>query len=528
MINTSLKTFDLFQISIPISYKNNYIYQSNLGGILTIISFLFIITYSLIKLSILFDRTSYTLTTNEYHDLGSSINLTSTPLLIQLLDKTGNVMEYDTKIFSFSASYIQTIIENINGVSKRITKQTNLEIERCDKLKKIIPGLDNFYEYNLTQFMCIKPNQSIILYGIVDDLNNDYKSLKITINKCRGNNCYNSKIVENIMENSIFTVSYLGYVTGFSSNLIGKNIINNVYTKYVTLSENLIKKVTYGFDKCKLILYDNMINNNKVEYNYFSYHDFYSDYFIQNNTDSLYPPAYFYFTYSGHIIEYTKKINGLGSIFLNICTILNIVVLIGRNINNYYANKILISDIYLNFLMKNGRVHKLSKDYDKKEKSASIDEFLNKSVNNNIIIGNKKNVNNTNNMNVFNLMNNNSFKKFNFLNNNKINKKHLDYKISKSDIIKFYFYPYCLMKKNSRLYQIKEQISIIFSIENFYEFLKLSSSSRNMLNEQILKYISNENYGKTVSKDNELRSDINLANLNKNNDELRLDSNNLK
>ena len=462
MINcASLKAFDLFKINIPISYKNNHSYQSNLGGILTIISFLIIIIYSLTEISILFDRSAFTITSNEYHDLGGNIDLTSTPILLQLLDKTGKVMEYDTKLFSFIAIYNQAILENINGEIKRISKRINLEIERCDKLKKIMPALDNFSNYNLTNFMCIKPNESLILFGMSDDINNNYKSLEIKINKCGGNNCYNSKIVENILENSIFTVSYLGYATNFTDNIIRKNIVYKIYRKYVTLQQSLIKKISYGFNKCKLTLYDNMIINHKLEFNYFEYQDFFEDFFIPNISNNDYTLAYFYFTYNGLMTEYTKKINGLGSVILNICTIFNIIILITRNINDYYGYKILFSDIYLNFLIKNGRLRKLAKSFDKKDESVSIQELLNKSNNN--VIGNKSNSHNlmNNNNHLINYRKNNSLIGFNFLKNNKTNKRQCDYIFSRSDIFKFYFYPYCLVKKNKKLYQIKEQISTI-------------------------------------------------------------------
>ena len=523
----SLKTFDLFQITVPISYKNNYTYQSNLGGILTIISFLIIIIYSLIKISILFDRTVFNILSTEYHDLGGSIDLTSTPILLQLLDKTGNGMEYDTKLYSFSVTYYETIFEDISGEMKRTNKQTKLEIERCDKLKKFIPALGNFSNYDLTKFMCIKPNQSIILYGMSDDLNSNYKSLGIKIDKCKGNNCYNSKLIEEIMENSIFTVSYLGYATNFTNVIIRKNIVNKIYTKHVTLSQNLIKKITFGFSKCKLILYDNMIINHKIEFNYFAYKNFFEDFFIQNNTNS-YTLAYFYFNYNGFMVEHTKKINGLGSVILNICTIFNIVVLIFRNINNYYGTKLLFSDIYLNFLLKNGRLQKMTKIPSKKEVNASINRLLDKSFNNNLIVGNKSNNNIDNNINLVNFRNYSSFKEFNSLDKNKINKKKSDYFISRSDLLKFYFYPYCLMKRNKKLSQIKEQINVIFSIENFFSILQISNSSHNVLYEQILKYISSENYRKTVSKDNELRSNINLKSLLKNDNELHLEHSELK
>ena len=523
MINyTHLKTFDLFQTAIPISYKNNHIYKSNLGGILTIISFLIIFIYSLIEISILFDRSAFTIVSNEYHDLGGSIDFTLTPILLQLLDKTGNVMEYDIKLFSFSAIYNQFILENIDGEIKRINKKINLEIERCDLLKKIFPALDNFSNYNLTKYMCIKPNQSLILFGISDDLNNNYKSLEIKINKCEGNNCYNSKIMEDLIENSIFTVSYLGYATNFTDNIIQKNIVYKVYRKYVTLSHTLIKKINYGFNKCKLTLYDNMIISNKIEFDYFSYQNFFEDFFIPNISNNDSSLAYFNFNYNGLITEFKKEINGLGSVILNICTFFNIIVLIARNINNYYGNKILFSDIYFNFLLKNGRLRSLSKTFDKKEESVLIKELLNKSIKNNNLIVDNSNSNIVNNINLFNYRNNNSLKRFNFL-NSKITKKQFDYNISRKDILKFYFYPYCLMKKNKKLFQIKEQISILFSIENFFDVLQVSNSSGNAFYEQILKYVLNENYGKTVSRDNVFKSDINLKNLFKNDNEFQCD-----
>ena len=503
----NLKTFDLFQIAVPISYKNSYAYHSNIGGILTIIVFVIIITYSLIKLGNLLDRSAFTITSNQYHDVGGSINLTSTPILLQLLDKTGNELEYDTKLFYFNATYIQTIFENINGKEKRMNKQINLEIERCDKLKKNFSALENFSNYNLTQFMCIKPNQSIILFGMSDDLNSNYKTLQIKINKCIGNNCYDSKIVENIMENSIFTVTYLGQTTDFTNVIIRKNVINKIYTKYVTLSQSLLKRISYGFSGCKLTVYDNIIINHKIEFNYFAYQNSFSDFFIQNMTTSC-TLAYFYFNYNGFIIEHTKKISGLGSIFLNICTVFNVVVLVAKNINNYYGNKILFSDIYLNFLVKNGRLRKLAKDFtEKKAENASINGLLSKSIKNNVIIGNRNNNDVINNINLISCRNNNSFKVFNLLDKNKINKKKFDNVYSKIDMFKFYLFPYCLMEKDKKLYQIKEKVNIIFSIENFIDIL-ISNSSQNTLYEQILYYVSNENYGKNPSRDN--RSNTNL------------------
>ena len=54
MDNTlSFKNFDFFGVPIPISYKNNYLYKTNVGATLTIISSIIIIIYTLLQISTL-------------------------------------------------------------------------------------------------------------------------------------------------------------------------------------------------------------------------------------------------------------------------------------------------------------------------------------------------------------------------------------------------------------------------------------------------------------------------------------------
>ena len=68
-------------------------------------------------------------------------------------------------------------------------------------------------------------------------INNNYKNLEIKINKCIWYNCYNSKIVENIIENSICIVWNLDYATNFTANIVQKNIVNKIHRKYVSFNK---------------------------------------------------------------------------------------------------------------------------------------------------------------------------------------------------------------------------------------------------------------------------------------------------
>ena len=116
----NFKNFDLFGVPIPISYENNYLYKTKVGATLTIISFIIIVIYTLLQISTLLDRSSYTVSTSESQDLRGKIDLSSTPIMFQLLDLLWNPVEYDPKLFAFTVTYTETIFQIIDGEKKRI------------------------------------------------------------------------------------------------------------------------------------------------------------------------------------------------------------------------------------------------------------------------------------------------------------------------------------------------------------------------------------------------------------------------
>ena len=259
MLHLVLKIFIFFKVHIPISYENNYLYKTNIGAALTIISTIIIVSYILYHICILLDRSSYTIITSETQDLTGEIDLSNTPIMFQLLDKLWNPVDYDPKVFTFTVIYIEGIFQNIDGISKRITNLKNLEIERCDKLKKKYKALNEFSEYNLTKYMCIKPNQNLILFGIAKDIHSDLKSLKIKLSKCNNktDECYSLDKINDLIKNRVFAITYLGYSTNFTNINNKKNVENKIYTNFINLSKYLRKTVINNFSKCKLNLFDN-------------------------------------------------------------------------------------------------------------------------------------------------------------------------------------------------------------------------------------------------------------------------------
>ena len=512
----NFKSIDLFGINIPISYENNYFYKTNVGATLTIISFIVIIFYTIFQISTLLDRSSYTVITSETQDPGGKIDLSNIPIMFQLLDLLWNPVEFDPKLFVLTVTFTEATFQTVDGEKKRVTNIKNLEIDRCDKLKKEFKILNEFSEYNLTKYICIKPNQNLSLYGSPDDVHNDLKSLAIRVSKCKNqlnDKCSDSNMINNLIENRIFAFTYLGYAANFSNINSNKNVEYKTYTNYIYLSKHFKKAVTYRFSECKLNLFDNFFVTYKTEINYFYQKEYVQDFtFIENITNYSDDLVRFDIIYSGYLTEYTKNIKGIGPIFSYIMATFNTVIIVARFINDYYGNKILLSDIFQFLKNKNINFRNLNKYKSSKENDISNNELIYKNpINNNYGSGPKKKL-------IFNV--NNSSKQI----NNPIpsikfrdKQKTSNYRHTKKDYLKFCIYPYCLIKRNQQLYNIKDDICSLFSVENILETIKSIGSLHSLKSEFYDQAIENKMIADNCSKmrefnDFESKSNIKIHN----------------
>ena len=209
----TFNNLDLLTIPISFSYKDKYLYRTFIGATLTIILAIIIVTYFLIKVIEIINKSSFSIIYNEFQNPKESINFTNVPILFGITDLIGNPRPLDQKIFDFSVilnEYIQNFDEN--GNSNMTHTETELEIERCDKLNDSI-DLSIYQDYGIkNNFKCIKPSQNIAIKGTYGDMKG-YRSLKIILKRCNNliENCYNDDYLESIFSNSRFVIAYLGY-----------------------------------------------------------------------------------------------------------------------------------------------------------------------------------------------------------------------------------------------------------------------------------------------------------------------------
>ena len=182
-LKSKYNNLDLLTIPISFSYKEKYLYRTFIGATLTIICAIIIVTYFMIKFIEIINKSSFTIISNEFQNPKESINFTNVPILFGITDLIGNPRPLDPKLFDFNVimnEYIQNFDEN--GNSNMSHTETNLEIERCDKLNNTI-DLSFYQDYGIrSNFKCIKPSQNISINGTYGEVYG-YRSLKIMLKR---------------------------------------------------------------------------------------------------------------------------------------------------------------------------------------------------------------------------------------------------------------------------------------------------------------------------------------------------------
>ena len=507
---TPYNNFDLLDIPISLSYNNQYLYRTFVGATLTIILFIIIITYFIYQFIQIFNKSSFSIISNEFQNPKESIDFTNVPILFGLTDDVGNPLQLDPKVakyFVILNEYRQQIDKKGNSNTQHI--QTILQTERCDKLKDSL-DLSLFHGYNISYFQCIKPSQNITINGSYGNISG-YKSLKINIKKCNNenDNCLNTNNIDSIISNSRFMVIYRGYKTNFY-DLDTKDIEQTIYSRSITLSPYFFKRVFYYMSLVKFNLYDNIFSNFKIETQYYINRGMIIENEpIKNESYDKDTLAYYSFVYDGNVVEYTKKVKQIIDAISYIGNLFNIMLTLFRIINNFFSNKILFIDIFYKFFFgdkfcrtktynfdvvnfrnlqeqKNKKIESNIERKNGRENTLTLNSLvLNKSINSinfnsNVFLENAGK--STKNISLLNLLSGRNYT--NKLKNKGIkryNNKSIEKE--KNDFIKntkyYYLCPICIIKNKKNLETllfVKNSICNCFSLETFIEFIKIEKA----------------------------------------------------
>ena len=341
-----LRRFDYLNVPTSLSFKNEYFYPTKLGAILTILLTLFILALIVYEIVTLSKKTSFTLISNQYTDLSQSIDFAKSPFLFEFTNHKGQIFDLDNKLFTLEAYNMEMKIElGKDGSKIRNITNTKLELVKCDK---IFLNKAEYSDLDLSRFICIKPGQNLTSYGLLGDMNNPFKGIRLYINKCNGPDCYDTDEIIKQLNNAKFIVTYLS----LSSNIFYLNsekITYQLYSKYFSISTNLLKKIMFSFDIGRFYLFNNVALKKNISIDYIIGNDYSIDIdldpksTIQNNEYTI---ATISFNYGGRVMETRKDVQMIFEAFSIIGNYFNIILTIFKVINSYFSNKILFVDIF--------------------------------------------------------------------------------------------------------------------------------------------------------------------------------------
>ena len=489
-----LKMVDIFESPITLSYNKRYLYETDLGGVLTIITFLIIFIYSIYNLADLIQGKNYTLISNESIDYKYKLDFSNVPFGFKLINSKGEDFPLDPSIYNYKI--ITTEYYFIQNSDEKIINyiEEDIEFDYCEKFI----GKNEFYNLlGISNLICIKPGQNLTMYGKFGDANG-FKGFRIYINRCNikseNNTCLDNEIVNKKLANMKFIFFYLGYEINHYSN--DKNVVHyKLFNGENGLSVNFMKKYYYKFQKAKYNLYNNIFLFTYKDSLNFYITDGYEFDFELDSSNSLAESdnslGYFAFNTNAIIIEYTKTLNSLWDIFSKIGGLFNIIVSISRMINSFVSKRILLLDINRHLIndyspvinkieikdiksifnnLEKERIHK--KDYIKNDNSSIginnkneklFESKLRREVSN-------KDISQENVANVayFPRKRKSRLKSFKTIKN-----------INKQSILWFYICPFLILQKLPKLNyyaQLEQNFNDCFSIENFLKMLEINKT----------------------------------------------------
>ena len=451
------ENLNIYGMPFSIRYKNKMTYTSKIGIILSIITILSISALIFYYFYQLITHSSFTvLLCNDKSKL-HSINLSNIPIMFSFLDLNSNLFLINQDIFSlsvwmknFSSIHNDFNVNQNNNNDITINNNNNyhihysrIELELCENsiYKTKYPDMK---KYDLSKFLCIKPNQKIELSGRHGDLIKGFKSLNIFFG-------YNENLVRNNLTNNltlykdfnkVINGSYLSiiYLSDVIDHYSYKNpIYQDFRNEIFQISKFYFKSFVYFFSSLTYMSDNGIFFNKYKNFTSFIFDHLNLDFVEKNNSESkmsfdnenytiILKISY---TCADYPITYYRHYLKIQNIFSNIGGCIDFVFIIFNYITIYFARKNLVVDITDN-LVCHFCIDDCSKNLNK------ISKFINNENSNKDFLFNSTlhrrslNLNNVHNYNLNKNINHN----FSILNDNTSNRIN-NRKISNSNIMRY-------------------------------------------------------------------------------------------
>ena len=284
-----IKKLDIFTIKSELRFKKKTDHQTILGGILTMILIILMIL-SLISFGseVIKKQLPETNIGEEYDIYPKQHEINSLNFGLAFGLQNSNVKHYiNNKIYKAHVyqDTLNRLRNETDGSIKLNFAKQEIPIEICSK--DHFPEKFHFYflKLDIKNLFCIAKNHTkYFLRGTFD--NDLFKSIKIVINECVGNNCESKDIIDKELFSGYFAMYYIDKIINPSSL---KSPFKEYPTDFFTAISNSVRKNTdYYFKRVKIISDEGFLLESKNTIEDINVKNFFEQYIFSKNNANFF------------------------------------------------------------------------------------------------------------------------------------------------------------------------------------------------------------------------------------------------
>ena len=230
-----LSKIDIFRVPILLRFKKSQHFSSNATKTLTIIFLIVGFLYFIYSIIELFSYTSFSIISNSKLN-NENIDLSNVPILLGITTENGESIPLNSSIKI--SSYLKIFKTKINEENKKIdiVEFIDIEMEYCN-ISSYIHKYKGIQNYNLSNYLCVKPNQHLSLMGRHRDFINGYSTINFFLKKLIDENDF--------LNNNFFSLIYLS--EAIDNDEKNNPIIKQFRSENFQITLNSYKKFFYSF-----------------------------------------------------------------------------------------------------------------------------------------------------------------------------------------------------------------------------------------------------------------------------------------
>jgi hypothetical protein len=341
-----LSKIDIFRVPILLRFNKSQHFSSNATKTLTIIFLIVGFLYFIYSIIELFSYTSFTIISNSKLNY-ENIDLSNVPILLGITTENGESIPLYSSIKI--SSYLKIFKTKINEENKKIdiVEFIDIEMEYCN-ISSYIHKYKDIQKYNLSNYLCVKPNQNLSLMGRYRDFINGYSTINFFLKKLIDENDF--------LNNNFFSLIYLS--EAIDNDEKNNPIIKKFRSENFQITLDSYKKFFYSFSPLIYFSKEGFFVHIKKKYKSFLFNNIQLDFLSDNDNDygsddkSL-NLIKIIFTSTDYLNEVTRKYLNFYEMCSKIGGIFEFFIGIFNFIAQYFSRKSLVVDFVNKLIFSN-------------------------------------------------------------------------------------------------------------------------------------------------------------------------------